>query len=429
MVRTRPTAVGRIFLLLMFLFYTACVTSQSGLLLLFIGLIGGCFTVNWSFSRRNVRNVLIEAPRKEILVEGSSASQPWQITNRTSKHIELTEILSDTGQLFSIPMLPTEETLALVPDLIYQKRGVYTHKQIVVCSTAPYGLLRSARKVELKGEVVVLPKIYETASPETKGLDLVSGGKIRGRRRVNSGTDFAGIRGWQAGDTVKQIHWKSTARRNELMVKTFEEELGGRISIIIDGRATGGRKTKKPTKSTESPKKRRFGNKYIYIELNPDPKLAGFIEKWFGPDEKVQRAEKEADSKLLDNCLRAAGSLGTAALQEGHHVEIVESISVEPFRLAPFSDEGELLERLARYQPNFPCLEIESLWRKSSIILFGLEWHPEWNDFIAEAQRQHREVSVYLPENISFPRNVGDVFWFSDRDIIPADEEELATQC
>src|SRR3982750_4665747 len=170
MARTALTKGGQIFLTLMALFYAACVTSQSGLLLLFIGLIGGCFAVNWTFSRRNARQVIIEAPKKETLVEGSAASQPWQLTNKTSKHIELLEIYSQTGLLFRIPFLKSGETLAVVPNLIYQKRGIFPHNQIVVLSTAPYGLLRSSRKVQLKGEVVVLPLIYETPCPNTPGL-------------------------------------------------------------------------------------------------------------------------------------------------------------------------------------------------------------------------------------------------------------------
>jgi 1,4-dihydroxy-2-naphthoate octaprenyltransferase len=55
MVKTRLTRLGKIFLVLMLLFYGAAVTSQSGLLLLLIGLIGGCFAVNWTFSRRNAK--------------------------------------------------------------------------------------------------------------------------------------------------------------------------------------------------------------------------------------------------------------------------------------------------------------------------------------------------------------------------------------
>ena len=126
MARTRLTLVGKIFVLLMGLFYVACITSQSGLLLLFVGLVAGCYVVNWSFSRRNASKVVLELPRKATLVEGGALNEPWQITNPTRKHIELLAIHSGEKLLFQIPFLKVGETLSLVPDLIYERRGVYT---------------------------------------------------------------------------------------------------------------------------------------------------------------------------------------------------------------------------------------------------------------------------------------------------------------
>src|SRR6476620_6726973 len=96
MVKTRLTKLGKIFLVLMLLFYGAAVTSQSGLLLLLIGLIGGCFAVNWTFSRRNVANLILTAPKNVYLVEGSSLTQPWILENHFSKHIEMIEARDDS---------------------------------------------------------------------------------------------------------------------------------------------------------------------------------------------------------------------------------------------------------------------------------------------------------------------------------------------
>jgi uncharacterized protein (DUF58 family) len=371
MLRTRPTVLGKIFLVLMGLFYVACVTSQSGLLLLFIGLVSGCFAVNWNFSRRNTRKIVVHSPRKVTLVEGETSNQPWQISNPTAKHIELVEIFSDEELLFRIPFLKTGETLALFPNRVFSRRGVYPFNQVMVTSNAPFGLLRSCRKLELRGEVVVLPCAYETDPPGTIGVEMVSGGRLRGRRRVNSGSEFAGVRAWEAGDTLKQVHWKSTARRGEMMVKTFEEELGGRVSILIDGRYT-----------------------------------------------KLKNKSRPLHSELLDDCLRAAASVAVAALREGHHIELAESLSAEHLRLAPFSDEGELLERLARYQPDFPALELGDLWRRSSLVLAGVEWQEEWAEFIREARRQKRKVAIYLPAAATIPESLEiEIFRFYPKEI------------
>src|SRR3954466_4045962 len=98
-VGTRLTRAGKMFLTLMLLFYVASVTSQSGLLLLFIGLIGGCFIVNFSFGRRNVQNLKITAPKDVFLVEGGKAGQPWRIENQSKKHLENIQIIHEDDLL------------------------------------------------------------------------------------------------------------------------------------------------------------------------------------------------------------------------------------------------------------------------------------------------------------------------------------------
>lgn len=344
--RTRLTKVGKLFLALMLMFYIASVTSQSGLLLLFIGMIGGCFVVNWFFARRSVRSLEIGAPKLVQLVEGESPREPWRVHNASSKNAEGIDLLHQAGLLFRLPVVKYGETVSILPKLIYERRGVYPNAEVSLSSSAPYGLVRATRMLQLPGELVVLPRVYDAAPPASAGLDFISGGRFRGARRVNHGTHFAGVRPWQAGDSIKQVHWKSTARRGDLMVKTYDEELGGRLSILLDC-APG-------------------------------------------------------DDAAVDNAARAAASIGTAALQEGHHLELHDP-SGEPLRLAPFSDEGELLLRLARYKAAESPAVLEQFWRKSTLAIIGTAWRDSWRSLARAAVEQRRRLWVYLPEGQSLP--------------------------
>jgi uncharacterized protein (DUF58 family) len=374
MVRRRLTPVGKLFLGLMFLFYVASVTSQSGLLLLLIGLLAGCFIVNWSFATRNARYLRVTPPQETYLVEGETPTQPWKFENSAPKHAEVMEILHGDQVLFRLPVVKTHEAVSVVPQLKYERRGIYPNALVTICSAAPYGLIRASKQTQLPGEVVVFPRIYDAESPAAAGVEMLSGGRSRGRRNVNTGTHFSGVRAWQPGDSLKQVHWKTTARRGEIMVKTFEEELGGRVCLIL--------------------------------------------------------CCEPAEMRIVDNSVRAAGSLAVAALQAGHQLEFIDLTSAPVLRFAAFSDESEILERLARYEVpatrDLPAAD--AIWRRSTVGLVATAWKEEWREWLDEIRGVNRQVQIYLPEGACAPADLdAEIFYFSDREIWLRPEGALAS--
>jgi uncharacterized protein (DUF58 family) len=64
--------------------------------------------------------------------------------------------------------------------------------------------------------------------PETAGGDLLG---ATASRRTGSGTDFFGIREWRGGDPTSAIHWRASARRDQLVV--LERERPGRPALLV----------------------------------------------------------------------------------------------------------------------------------------------------------------------------------------------------
>ncbi len=54
------------------------------------------------------------------------------------------------------------------------------------------------------------------------------------RRALEVTTNAAGVRSYSPGDSINRIHWRSTARLDELMVKTFDLEPSGNLWIVLD---------------------------------------------------------------------------------------------------------------------------------------------------------------------------------------------------
>jgi uncharacterized protein (DUF58 family) len=53
-----------------------------------------------------------------------------------------------------------------------------------------------------------------------------------------SGVDVHGIREWRSGDQARQVHWRSTARRGQLVVLEREAPHGGALTVLVVGPAS-----------------------------------------------------------------------------------------------------------------------------------------------------------------------------------------------
>src|SRR3989449_2152185 len=55
-------------------------------------------------------------------------------------------------------------------------------------------------------------------------------------RQIGAGTDFWGVREYTAGDEVRRINWKASARLDRLFTNEYEGERSGDVVIVVDAR-------------------------------------------------------------------------------------------------------------------------------------------------------------------------------------------------
>jgi uncharacterized protein (DUF58 family) len=105
-----------------------------------------------------------------------------------------------------------------------------------VVVTDPFGLASSSTIAAPIADLTVYPHIDDIAPvPHTTGDDPYAGAdhpSALGR----SGEDFYALRPYVVGDDLRRVHWRSTARRDELMVRQDELPWQGRVTILLDVR-------------------------------------------------------------------------------------------------------------------------------------------------------------------------------------------------
>lgn len=116
---------------------------------------------------------------------------------------------------------------------VCQKRGRYQLGPIRINTSDPFGLFPMQRQDVQTRNVVVYPMtvdILDFALP----LGVLSGGDALRRRTHYITTNAAGVRDYAPGDSFSRIHWRSTARRDRLIVKEFELDPLADIWVIPD---------------------------------------------------------------------------------------------------------------------------------------------------------------------------------------------------
>nr|WP_205860956.1 DUF58 domain-containing protein [Planosporangium flavigriseum] len=128
-------------------------------------------------------------------------------------------------------------------------RGRYEVGPLVVRLTDPFGLCELARSFATVDRLTVIPQIVGLPMVRLAG-EYAGTGENRARAVAVHGDDDAATREYRHGDDLRRVHWRSTARVGELMVRREEQPWESRVTIVLDTRA-GAHRGEGPTASFE----------------------------------------------------------------------------------------------------------------------------------------------------------------------------------
>jgi len=116
------------------------------------------------------------------------------------------------------------------------RRGRFEVGPLRVTVTDPFGLVQRTRFVLGTEEVIVYPRVRDVMPPpETGGLDL-DREQPRVRSRIEPSGEFHTLREYAPGDDLRHVHWRSTARRGQLMMRQNEARRRTPVLVMLDVR-------------------------------------------------------------------------------------------------------------------------------------------------------------------------------------------------
>jgi len=266
------------------------------------------------------------------------------------------------------------------------RRGGFRLGPTRLVSGDPFGIFRVERTVPVEHSLVVLPMIFEVTS-FVSPPGLLPGGKVIRRKSLDVTPHASGVREYVPGDPMKRIHWPTTARRGQLIVKEFEQDPQAEVWLFLDAQ--------------------HIVHKSKFYEA-PELRTDGWL---FG-----RRPKFEMPPSTLEYATSVTASLAHYFLQQRRAVGLVTTGRKYEIIPAEYSErqEGKILETLAFIEAEsdlsiagLVAAQAGQLPQGSSAILVTPTVHPELLTTVYDLQRRSLRPIVVLLMAESFDGPIG----------------------
>lgn len=227
-----PTRAGLTFGVLLIILFLCSVNYSLSLGFALTFLLGACAVIDMHLTFRNLAHLHLRPGNTQAVFAGEEAQFELHLSNRR-KHdryaIWLNFISSDGPAIDHVADIAADSSRSITLSAPTQERGWLSAPRIRLQTRFPLGLLRAWSYWQPAMQVLVYPQPEENGPP----LPLHDGEKADGRGQAGH-DDFAGIRAYQAGDSIRQLAWRQIARIDGGALVTKQFEGGARSELAID---------------------------------------------------------------------------------------------------------------------------------------------------------------------------------------------------
>ena len=126
--------------------------------------------------------------------------------------------------------IPAGKSAVISGDYLFPRRGLYQYVGLDVGTRFPFGFFEKSRRIPEVSEILVYPEIL--TNPDEPARNPAMEGEVDRAYEGRSG-DFFGLREFRTGDDRRDVHWKVSARRNQLVRRLYEKQDNESVAIHV----------------------------------------------------------------------------------------------------------------------------------------------------------------------------------------------------
>jgi len=188
-------------------------------------------------SLRRIDIVVTRSVRPSRVHVGGPCTVEIQVRNRSPRATPVLRLLDPVTGTAGADLLLAPIALRRTTTVAYRlpttRRGIVAVGPMQVAMTDPFGLATARNRAAPTVEVTVLPRVDDIPPlPRTTGPDPDGSAETGSLGR--SGEDFAALRPYIVGDDLRRVHWPSSARTGDLLVRQHDVPWQGRVCVVLD---------------------------------------------------------------------------------------------------------------------------------------------------------------------------------------------------
>ncbi len=228
-----PTRAGVLFGATALVMLLGCINYNLGLGYVLTFLMSGLAIVSMLHTFRNLVRLRLSPGRPEPVFVGDRALFPVLLSDPGTV-VRRSIALAETGQAASFADVGVGQTTSVEIRIPAERRGRLPLGRLRVSTTFPLGLFQAWSNLNLEMHCLVYPR------PELGRVPLPAPrtGDSHGLETGQGQDDFAALRQYQHGDSLRHVAWKAAARAEPLMTKQFTGLAAGELWLDWDAMPT-----------------------------------------------------------------------------------------------------------------------------------------------------------------------------------------------
>ena len=232
-----------VYLVILFTLFFGALVGRSNMMMLVFGLMAGPFVLNGSITFSMLKGTQAQRRLPERVLAGELFTVELLLANRKRLFSSWMMIVEDR-LVGAVERLSAAVLFTRVPPRsehagLYQARlvhrGKYLFGPLHVISRFPMGLMERAVVIDQFDSLLVYPRLGVLSA--TWYQQAAASNEIVQRPQTRRGAfddEFHRLREYRSGDNPRAIHWRTSARRNELMVREYRQSRDQDLLVLLD---------------------------------------------------------------------------------------------------------------------------------------------------------------------------------------------------